>query len=294
MTSPHGIPEPDGPTAEQIAATIRLLGDERGQLVEMARERLLCWGEPAIEQLQVAAEADAMLVRLRARAVLRAFEVQKDLRRFGLLRLDRTGRGSAPSLLEGIVLLSRMVRTFVPGTDDLGRRLRRHATALKRECDGRSLPTCARLLAARLHDQAGLVGNRSVAVDLDRVLVDRVLEGGSGEPVALALVYLLVARWAGLSAAGVAMPDYFLVRLHGTRPVLVDPLHGGRTITKADCARYLRATGHDLVKHHLRDLTDREMLIHYLRALQRAAQNRAVPEARETLGQAMSLLETAW
>lgn len=290
------MPESDGPTAEQIASTIRLLADDRGPLLAAARERLLRWGEPAIEQLQVAAEADSMLVRLRARAILRAFEVHRDLRRFGLLRLDRAGRGSAPSLLDGVVLLARMVRTFVPGIDDLGRRLRRHATALKRECDGRSLPTCARLLAERLHGEAGLVGVRSPQGELefDHVLVDRVLEGGKGSPVALALVYLLVARWAGLSAAGVALPGYFLVRLHGQRPVLVDPLNGGRTITKADCARYLRAAGHVQVQQHLRDLLDREMLIHYLHELQRAAADRAVPEARKTLGQALNLLETAW
>ena len=110
--------------------------------------------------------------------------------------------------------------------------------------------------------------------------------------IAWALWYLLVARWAGLSAAGVAMPDHFLVRLHGVRPVLVDPLHGGRTITKVDCARHLRASGHDQVREHLRDLTDREVLIHYLRGLQRAAAHRAVPETQRTLGHALSLLET--
>ena len=180
-----------------------------------------------------------MLVRLRSRAVLRAIDVRKDLRRFGSLRLDRGGRGSAPTLLEGAVLLSRMVRTFVPGSDELGKRLRRHAIALKREFNGRSLPTCARLLAERLHDEAGLVGQGkggagASVLDLDHVLVDSVLSKGTGVPVSLSLIYLLVARWAGLSVAGVAMPDHFLVRLHGVRPVLVDPFHAGRTITKAD------------------------------------------------------------
>lgn len=298
MTSPQGIPESNRPTAEQIATTIALLGDDTGPVQASARERLLLWGDAAVQQLETATESASMLVRLRSRAVLRSIELQRDLRRFGRLRLDRGGRGSAPTLLEGGVLLARMVRTFVPTSDELGRRLRRHALALKREFAGRSLPTCARLLAERLHDEVGLVGQGfagpgASVLELDHVLLHRVLAQGTGIPVALSMIYLLVARWAGLSVAGVALPDHFLVRLHGVRPVLVDPFHAGRTITKADCARYLRASGHDQVRHHLRDLGDREVLIHYLRALQRAANHRAAPETRRALGQASALLESA-
>jgi len=120
-----------------------------------------------------------------------------------------------------------------------------------------------------------------------------VLDGGTGIPVSLSLIYMLVARWAGLSVSGVALPDHFLVRLLGVRPVLVDPFHAGRSITKADCARYLRASGYNQVRHHLRNLCEREVLIHYLRALQRAASYRAVPETRQILGRALSLLEPA-
>lgn len=297
MTSPPGIPESNRPSAEQIATTIALLGDDTGTVQASAHERLLLWGDAAVEQLESAAETDSLLVRLRSRQVLRAIDMRRDLRKFGALRLDRNRRGSAPALLQGAVLLSRMVRTFVPPSGVLGRRLRRHATALRREFAGRSLPTCARLLAERLHDDSGLkgagVGGTASRLDLDLVLLDRVLDVGAGVPVSLSMIYLLVARWAGLSVAGVALPDHFLVRLHGVRPVLVDPFHAGRSITKADCARYLRASGHDQVNHHLRDLDDREVLIHYLRALRRAANYRIAPDTKQTLGDALTLLETA-
>jgi hypothetical protein len=72
--------------------------------------------------------------------------------------------------------------------------------------------------------------------------------------------------------------------------VLVDPYHAGRTITKADCARYLRASGHRPVRDHLRDLTDREVLLHYLAALQRAIASSPVGEARDALARAASML----
>ena len=290
MNEPSGS-APLGPSPERLAATIALLGDDRAAIVDAARERLLRWGHHAVEALREGAEADVLRVRLRCRALLRAIEVRECLRRFSTLRLGRTGRSAAPPLLEGAVLLSKMVRTFVPDARELAAVLRREANELRAACAGRSLPTCARLLGERLHDRLGLRGRDAHSPELDHVLVDRVLAQGAGVPVTLSLVYLLVARWAGLSVAGVAMPDHFLVRLHGVRPVLVDPYHAGRTITKADCARHLRAHGHDQVNEHLRDLTDREVLRHYLRCLRTAAGKRAVPEAQQTLGKALALLE---
>ena len=290
MNEPSGS-APLGPTPAQIAATIDLLGDDHAPIVTAARERLLRWGGLAAAPLREGAEAESLRVRSRCRALLRPIEVRGCLRQFGSLRLGRTGRRAAPPLLEGAVLLSQMVRTFVPAAAELTAMLRREAAELRSACGGRSLPTCARLLAERLHDRLGLRGGEANALDLDHVLIDRVLTQRIGVPVTLSLIYLLVARWAGLSVAGVAMPDHFLVRLHGVRPVLVDPYHAGRTITKTDCARHLRAHGYDPVRDHLRDLTDREVLIHYLRCLRRAASHRPVAETQATLGQAMALLE---
>lgn len=275
-----------------IASTIALLGDDHAVVKARAREQLLQWGALALGPLQEGAEAESLRVRSACRAILRTLDVRDSLRRFGMLRLGRSGRSPAPPLLEGAVLLSKMVRTFVPEAAELTAALRREANELRVAFAGRSLPTCARILAERLHDRLGLRGGDASVLDLEHVSIDRVLAQRIGVPVTLSLIYLLVARWAGLSVVGVAMPDHFLVRLHGVRPVLVDPYHGGRSVTKADCARYLRANGHDQVRDHLRDLNDREVLSHYLRALRRAASHRPVAEAQQSLGRALALLET--
>lgn len=303
------------PTSAQIAAAIVLLADDRGPVQAAARERLLRWGTDSVGPLREAAEAEHVRTRAQARALLRTMEVRDLLRRFAHLRLDADGRGSvsrgassrAPAapmpLLNGAVHLAQIVRTFGPEANDLARRLRAEARLLKKRFEGRSLSVCARLLAERLHGELGLHGEPGLhdetaaaaeidaRIELDHVLLDQVLGRGAGIPVSLSLVYLLVARWSGLSAAGVALPDHFLVRLHGIRPVLIDPFHAGRTVTKADCARYLRSRGFGSVQERLRDVTDREFLIHYLRGLQRAARNKAVPEARQGLGKALSLLQ---
>lgn len=283
---------PSAPSPARVAATIALLGDDLGRVVAAAREQLLTWGELAVPALREGAEAEALPMRTRCRSILRALEVRDSLRRFAALRLGRTGRSPAPPLLEGAVLLGKMVRTFVPDSAELAALLRRQAHELRAACAGRSLPTVARVLAERLHRHMGLRGGDASVLDPDRIMVDRVLSNRIGVPVTLSLIYVLVARWAGLSASGVAMPDHFLVRLHGVRPVLVDPYHGGRTVTKVDCARHLRATGHGQVRAQLVDLSDREVLIHYLRALRRAAVQTQTGEAQQTLGRALQLLQT--
>lgn len=286
-------PEPNAIDAALLAAAVRLLADDHPGVSASARARLLRAGAAALPPLRVGAESADVLLRARCRSMLRAFEVKDSLARFSRLRLGDDGRSPAGPVLEGAVLLAKMVRTFVPDASDLVAILRYHATELQARCAGRSLPVCARLLAEQLHGVVGLRGAPSDATTLDHVSIDRVLTGRIGAPVALSLVYLLVARWAGLSASGVAIPGHFLVRLHGERPVLVDPFHGGRTVTKADAARYLRGAGHHPVLPHLRDLDDRELLLCHLRALREAARLRPAEHALQSLGRAEALLETS-
>lgn len=290
---------------------ISVLGDDVGPLQRAARRRLIEWGAIAVPMLQEGGEAEHLPTRLRCRAVLRAIERRDIVRRFGGLALggvrdDESGDGadgaraggpdSAVALLEGAVLAARLVRTFVPPSGTLLEQLRRHADPLRREFAGRSLPARARLLSERLlagplQGGLGLRGGDVDNLDIDHVLIDRVLARGVGAPISLSLIYLLVARHAGLSAAGVAMPDHFLIRLHGPRPLLLDPFHGGRVIPKADCARYLRRNGHRNIRGQLRDLGDREVLAHYLRSLRRASPRRAGIAAGASLREALEQLE---
>ncbi|MFK7739866.1 MAG: transglutaminase family protein [Planctomycetota bacterium] len=312
--------EPFEPDATQIANWVSVLGDDVGPLQQAARRRLLGLGARAVPPLRIGAEAAHLQTRTRCRRLLRDMELRSIVARFSELRLDGVGCASSSEdlegvvseggvsegggleggMLEGAVLAAQIVRTFVPEPRQLAAQLRREAAALRRDCAGRSLPVCARLLAERLHDRLGLQGCATEELDLDgvpadfridHVLIDRAWSQRTGAPIALSLIYLLVARWAGLSAAGVAMPDHFLVRLHGPRPLLLDPFHGGRIIPKADCARYLRARGYERVRDHLRDLADREVLIQYLRSLRRASAQRRVSVTCDTLGEALDLLE---
>lgn len=279
------------PRDRTLVAAARLLGDDSPSVVRAVRAFLVAAGAAGRDELRRTSERGDAAARMRARAMLRSFDVERCLQRFVELELDSSGYSSSEPLLAGAVLASHMVRTFAPDARELRRTLSCEADVLRARFAGRSLTVCARLLSEHLHGSMGFRGGDASCLDLDHVLLDRVIEGRIGVPVSLSLVYLLVARWSGLSVSGVGMPEHFLVRLHGVRPVLVDPFYGGRTVTKVDCIRYLKSLGYDQVRDHLRDLSDRELLAHYLRELRRAAGFRGCHDAQRTLGSALYHLD---
>jgi hypothetical protein len=281
----------DRPSRLEVEAAVSMLAELDAAAFQLLRTQLLRWGDAVRAPLLAASEASDVRLRLRARHVLRALDVKQSLRGFRALDLGYGGRRDAGQLLQGAVLLTQMTRTFAAGADELQRWLHHEAELLRVEFTGHSLQTCARILSDHLAGELGFRGGDASCLEPDHVLLDRVLHGRVGIPVSISLVYLLIARLAGLSVAGVGMPDHFLVRLHGVRPVLVDPFHGGRAVTKADCVRYLRAAGFDHAHEHLRDLSDREVLAHYLRSLRRVAVYRGGVDARATLEDALSHLE---
>ena len=133
------------------------------------------------------------------------------------------------------------------------------------------------------------VGDASSYYDLDNLLLDNVLRHKKGMPVSLSVLYILVGRRVGLQLSGVRMPDHFLVRVHGTRPVLLDPFHGGRTITKVDCIRYLRSAGYPTDASLIREVDDRGILLAFLSDLQRVFGYREDREVCEALQAARRL-----
>jgi hypothetical protein len=276
-----------------IEAAIRLLGDQSPVVVSAARDLLQAYGLPARRALSAAIEADCVPTRMRARALLRSFEIRDLLRAFSALDIDHSGRRGSDALLEGSVLATQMVRTFTPQVEELRRFLHGEAAVLRARFAGRSLATCAKILGEHLGESLGFHGGQARGDDLEYVLLDRVLERRVGMPVTLSLIYLLVGRMAGLSVTGVGMPEHFLVRLHGVRPLLVDPFHKGRTVTKSDCVRFLRGLGYEQTRDHLRDLSDRQVLACYLRDLRRAAGYRAGKDAHATLKDALYYLEAS-
>ena len=102
--------------------------------------------------------------------------------------------------------------------------------------------------------------------------LNEVLARRCGIPITLAIVYMAVARRAGLDARGISFPGHFLVRCAGRDERIIDAFHG-RTITLGECeARLVSALGPGAELRpelHLRDASPREILLRMLANLSR-------------------------
>jgi regulator of sirC expression with transglutaminase-like and TPR domain len=103
-----------------------------------------------------------------------------------------------------------------------------------------------------LYDEQGFAGNRERYDDPRNSFINEVLDRRIGIPISLAVVYLEVARRAGLHVDGVNFPGHFLLRAgHAVAAdarseiVIIDPFHGGAQLSEYDCRQLLR--------HHVGD-----------------------------------------
>jgi regulator of sirC expression with transglutaminase-like and TPR domain len=96
------------------------------------------------------------------------------------------------------------------------------------------------------YDEQGFSGNRDRYDDPRNSFLNEVLDRRTGIPISLAVVYLEVARRAGLRVTGVNFPGHFLLRapvasVTTTDDVLiVDPFHKGAFLSEIDCRELLR------------------------------------------------------
>jgi len=98
-------------------------------------------------------------------------------------------------------------------------------------------------LIRRLFTREGFTGNVEHYYDPRNSLLHQVLARRLGLPITLSVVCIEVARRAGITVEGVAMPGHFLVRRTGTGEY-VDTFGGGEVLDLAGCeARFRRSTG---------------------------------------------------
>jgi regulator of sirC expression with transglutaminase-like and TPR domain len=96
------------------------------------------------------------------------------------------------------------------------------------------------------------VGNNVTYEDPRNSFLNEVLDRRTGIPITLALVYMEVARRAGVHVEGVNFPGHFLLRcparrgLANTDDLIIDPFHGGALLSEEACrARLRRRAGDD-------------------------------------------------
>ena len=97
-----------------------------------------------------------------------------------------------------------------------------------------------------LFDELGFVGNSVTYEDPRNSFLNEVLDRRTGIPITLALLYMEVARRAGVHVEGVNFPGHFLLRcparrgLPQTDDLIIDPFHGGALLSEDACRERLR------------------------------------------------------
>lgn len=184
-------------------------------------------GEPAgIPSLPVCCDPSAYRLLGRQAGVLESSDGL--LAAAAALSLHGCGRGDADALDRSIQAMADTVR---------GR-------ATSRSADARLAH-----LHEYLFDELGFRGNAEHYDAPANSFLPSVIETRRGLPIALALVYKLVAERVGLGVRGVGLPGHFLAAVYADGAdgpaTLVDPFHGGRSLDRDDVRRMVsRSTGH--------------------------------------------------
>lgn len=144
-------------------------------------------------------------------------------------------------------------------------------------------------LRAYLFDEIGLQGNGEQYDDPRNSFLNEVMNRRVGIPITLSILYIEIAKLAGIDAKGVGLPGHFVVRVtEQGRSLMVDPYHGGNIITEEDCRDLVvRTTGRaSLFRRDLLEGTSsRVMLVRLLLNLKR------IYLAREDYPRALAIVE---
>jgi regulator of sirC expression with transglutaminase-like and TPR domain len=137
-----------------------------------------------------------------------------------------------------------------------------------------------------LYTELGYHGNTAHYDDPRNLYLNHVLTERTGIPVTLAIVYVEIARRAGLDMRVIGLPGHVIVRhdpAGGGEPTLIDVFNRGRVLTTRDCEGLVRGVFGARVQfkpYHLAALTARQVLqrlLHNLKAgyLQRGDEERS-------------------
>jgi regulator of sirC expression with transglutaminase-like and TPR domain len=134
-------------------------------------------------------------------------------------------------------------------------------------------------------------GNETRYEDPRNSCLNEVLDRRTGIPISLALVYMEVARRAGLDIVGINFPGHFLMRCPARRDLpsvddlIIDAFHGGALLSQEACRSLLREHAGDgavFDRHLMARATKPQILARMLVNLKRLYVNmHSFPQARD-------------
>jgi regulator of sirC expression with transglutaminase-like and TPR domain len=213
----------------------------------------------------------------------------------------RVALSSDPDLAVAALMIARLERPrldagpYIEQLETLGREAARRVDAARApirdapaDVDPDGYARVAALNDYLFRDQR-FVGNNAQYEDPRNSFLNEVLDRRTGIPITLAVVYMEVARRAGVPVEGVNFPGHFLVRCRARqrfdRDLIIDAFHGGALLSEDACRVLLRRhVGEDAVwdEHLLGQATKPQILGRMLLNLKRVYMKmHSYPQARD-------------
>ena len=165
-------------------------------------------------------------------------------------RFTQVAKSPDPDLATTALLIARLEYPHLDASRYLDRLDQMGDAALRRLARTSDDDTLGQVEAMNsyLFSEQGFEGNREQYDDPRNNLLNAVLDRRTGIPITLALVYMEVARRAGVRVEGINFPGHFLLRMpyrtekstHLDTDLIVDPFHRGAVLSETDCRRLLR------------------------------------------------------
>ena len=216
--------------------------------------------------------------------------MKKDLASALIAASDAPGTGLADATL----VIARIEypqlnpEPYLARLDSMGEAARRAIAEDGESTGDLSMPAGIRALNAYLFDTLQFVGNRDKYEDPRNSCLNEVLDRRTGIPITLSVVYMEVARRAGLQVDGINFPGHFLVRSPETQTspyLIIDPFHAGALLSEHKCRLLLQKhVGSDVAfsKSLLAPATRVQIIVRMLLNLKNVyVHMRSFPQARD-------------
>jgi regulator of sirC expression with transglutaminase-like and TPR domain len=146
----------------------------------------------------------------------------------------------------------------------------------------------ARACVELLGERHGFAGDRERYDQPDNSMLDRVLARRRGLPILLSVVYVEVARRAGVALFGVGLPGHYVVGHFGAQPpLLLDPFAGGEPLDVSADPLVRPWSPHEIVMRMLNNLVGSYQRRGNIGAAIRAGEMRVTLAAEDSVAKAL-------
>jgi S1-C subfamily serine protease/regulator of sirC expression with transglutaminase-like and TPR domain len=130
-------------------------------------------------------------------------------------------------------------------------------------------------------EEQGFHGSRTNYYTPSNSYLNEVIDDREGLPITLSLLYVELARRAGLEAEGIGLPGHFVaqVKLPESEPQLIDVFDRGRSMSRDEAVTQVVGRGLEWDDEYLRPQTPREIITRMQRNLVNLANESSDPEA---------------